>query len=130
VPGLAAAAGLALVLVGAGLVGFGAGDVVVGCGAGLVVVGFGAGLADFDGVGVADGDPLGVEEYVVATYGVGVGLWWWCRVGLSCTATCCAGRVGDSWPARAVVPMRTPARDPPTALTPATVSEPRRSGPP
>jgi hypothetical protein len=62
VPGLAAAAGLALVLVGAGLVGFGAGDVVVGCGAGLVVVGFGAGLVDFDGVGVADGDSLRVDE--------------------------------------------------------------------
>jgi hypothetical protein len=63
VPGLAAAAaGLALVSVGEGDVGWGAGDAVVGCGAGLDVVGAGAGLVDFDGVGLADGDLLGVDE--------------------------------------------------------------------
>ena len=77
-PGLAGSAppaGLALVSVGAGEVGCGAGDVVVGCGAGLVVVGTGAGFFDFVGVGVADGDSLGVDEWVVATYGVGDWLW-------------------------------------------------------
>jgi hypothetical protein len=81
VPGLAGAAppaGLAVVSVGDGDVGWGAGEVVVGWGAGLDVVGFGAGLVDLDGVGLADGDRLGVDAYVVATYGVGVGLWWWC----------------------------------------------------
>ena len=66
--------------VGAGEVGCGAGDVVVGCGAGLVVVGRGDGFFDFDGVGLDDGDSLGVDEYVVATYGVGDGLWWCVRL--------------------------------------------------
>ena len=48
-----------------------------GCGAGLVVVGIGRGAADFVGVGLAEGEWLGVRDaYVVATYGVGDVLWW------------------------------------------------------
>ena len=33
----------------------------VGCGAGLVVVGVGRGVADFVGVGLADGESLGFD---------------------------------------------------------------------
>jgi hypothetical protein len=41
----------------------------------LVVVGFGR--ADLVGVGLADGDRLGVSANVVVTYGVGEVLRWW-----------------------------------------------------
>ena len=58
VPGVAlAGGGLAEALVGAGV-----GELVVGAGAGLVVVGRALGLGDFDGVGLADADLLGVLE--------------------------------------------------------------------
>lgn len=59
--GLAVAAGAAVGELEVEL-GCGAGEVVVGCGAGLVVVGVGLGRADFDGVGLADGDWLGAWE--------------------------------------------------------------------
>jgi len=45
-----------------GLVGAGVGEYVVGAGAGVVVVGRGLGVADFFGVGLAEGDLLGVLE--------------------------------------------------------------------
>lgn len=100
-----------------------------GCGAGLVVVGVGRGVADFVGVGLGEGEELGVRETeVVAKYGVGDVLWW--RTCLCVGGVTGAGFFGAEAPASAVVPTTRPVRAPPTALTPATVSERPRAGPP
>jgi len=135
VPGLSGAPSGAGLLVAGGSVGGGVVGLVVApgwvaCGAGVVVVGRGRGVFDVLGVGLAEGEWLVVvEKYVVATYGVGDGLWW--RTCL-CTGLSTVGVVvcGEDVPARAIVPISTPARDPPTALTPATVSERPRAAPP
>jgi hypothetical protein len=63
--------------VGEALVGVGVGDADVGCGVGLRLVVVGFGRADLVGVGLADGDRLGVSANVVVTYGVGEALRWW-----------------------------------------------------
>jgi len=134
VPGLSGAPPVAGELVadgslGGGVVGAGGGVVCVGCGAGREVraAGFAddalaVGVAEGEWVGVADGDELN-------TNGVGDGLWW--RTCL-CTVFFCTG--AGEWvaalPARAVVPITSPVAAPPTALTPATVSERPRAGPP
>ena len=99
-----------------------------GCGAGLVVVGVGRGVADLVGVGVADGEWLGVlDTEAVARNGVGEVLWWrTCLCAGDFTRGCC----GVDAPASAVVPTTRPVSAPPSALTPATVSERPRAGPP
>jgi hypothetical protein len=114
---------------GGGVVGAVVDVACVGCGAGLDgrAVGFLVG----DGVegGLAEGERLGVEAYVLKTNGDGDGLC--CR---TCLCTGCftgaAGACGAALPASAVVPITRPATAPPTALMPATVSEPLRPGPP
>jgi len=116
---------------GGGVVGADVGEVCVGCGAGLDDRGAG-GFADAEVLadGVADGVWLGVADAEVAnTNGVGDGLWW--RTCLWTTVFCTgAGVCVVALPARAVVPITSPVTTPPTALTPATVSEPARAGPP
>jgi hypothetical protein len=61
-------------------------------------------------------------------YGVGEGEWW--RTCLCCKGFTGAGMCGDDAPASVIVPITTPVIAPPTALTPATVSERLRAAPP
>jgi len=131
--GLAVDGGL---LVGAVVVGAGCAGVVVvwvGCGAGVLVargvdvgrcVGVGDALRDGDalwlgvlGAQLLDGDGDGADV-------------WWCGRADGEAAGDGVPSCGAVGPASAVVPTMTPVTAPPTALTPATVSERRRPRPP
>jgi hypothetical protein len=103
-----------------------------GWGAALVARGRGEGEVDRLGVAEAlgDGDRLGVRDTKVDRYGVGVALRWWAGLGAAPLGERGCGCCGAVVPASATVPTSTPVSAPPTALTPATVSDRRRAAPP
>jgi hypothetical protein len=79
---------------------------------------------------LGEGDRLGVRATKVDRYGVGVAFRWWTALGAAPLGERGRGWCGAALPASATVPTSTPVSAPPTALTPATVSDRRRAAPP